>query len=652
MDNKRFRKRITRFGVGTTFLFVLLILHLFRIQVIKHEYFKEKSNKQIRNFYKETGKRGRIIAATGEDLAYDTYESDLIIDPKRFVDLENGLELLEYLKKFDDIDIDYELNKLYTLREKRYYKLITNLTSSERDEIEGKLKELKVRRNEVFFEKRNKRVYNNEDMFRHIVGFMGYSPQEKNKIVGRFGIEKYFEDYLNPGVINVERYLSGNKKREIPTVQKKSDKKIDKNGDSVVLTIDYVMQYIVQNEFGKFWDEYKPNWMAGIMVNPQTGEILAMNSLPVKEVALSRNNAIQNRYEPGSVFKPLIVAGALEEGFIDTDTIIENPNGRIKKYDATIKDASRSARGNLTPEDILIKSSNVGMVKIAEKIPSDIYEYYLKQYGLYSKTDVEFMDEPFIKQTEYKNWDGLKKYTMSFGQGIAVTPLQMVMSFASVINGGILYKPTIVKEIVDESGEVLMKTEPVVKNRVISKEISAKLRKMLYSVVEVGTGKNARIPGYAIGGKTGTSQKSVDGKYAKDKFIISFAGFYPVDKPRYLLLVVADEPKIDRGAYGGALMAPLYKRIMEKVFKYKKILPKNIDIMELDEDLADYNREVNFVMEEMPELTNLSMRDIIKIFDGTGIEVEFVGDGMVYKQEPKIGTPMKQVKKVKLYLKE
>jgi cell division protein FtsI (penicillin-binding protein 3) len=621
-----------------------------------HNEFRKKSNRQIRSFYKETGKRGRIVAASGEDLAYDTYESDLIIDPKRFVDYEYGEEMLEYLKKYRKIDVNEELKNIKTMKSKRYYKLITNLSSNERSDIEKKMKELLVNKNEIFFEKRNKRVYNSEEMMRPIVGYMGYSSEDPSRLVGRFGIENSYEKILNPNVINVERYLSGNRKREIPLANYNKDKleKKEKNGHSVVLTIDYVIQYIIYSEVKEFFEEYKPNWMAAVMLEPNTGEIMSMVSLPEQKKAYSRNNIIQNRYEPGSVFKPLIVAAALEDKFIDEDDIFKNPEGRISKYGITIRDSSWRSVGNLTANDILVRSSNVGMVKIGEKIPSDIFEYYLRKFGLYEKTGIEFPGEPYIPQESYEKWDGLRKYSMSFGQALAITPLQMAMSFAACINGGKLWKPQLVKEVINEEGEVISKIEPEFKNNVISEETSAKIREMLRNVVLTGTGRQAKIDGYDIGGKTGTSQKSEGGAYAKDKFVISFAGFYPVEKPEYLLLIIADAPQTEDGkSYGGgSMMAPLFKEIMSRLFKYKNILPQDVDMITLDKDKEISDRKIMFEMNKMPELTNLSAREVIRVFNDTDIELEIVGRGMVYKQEPDFGSEMSKVKKVKVYLEE
>jgi cell division protein FtsI (penicillin-binding protein 3) len=172
--------------------------------------------------------------------------------------------------------------------------------------------------------------------------------------------------------------------------------------------------------------------------------------------------------------------------------------------------------------------------------------------------------------------------------------------------------------------------------------------------VLTGTGRQAKIDGYDIGGKTGTSQKSEGGAYAKDKFVISFAGFYPVEKPEYLLLIIADAPQTEDGkSYGGgSMMAPLFKEIMSRLFKYKNILPQDVDMITLDKDKEISDRKIMFEMNKMPELTNLSAREVIRVFNDTDIELEIVGRGMVYKQEPDFGSEMSKVKKVKVYLEE
>lgn len=654
MDNTRFRERITIYGLVVLVFFLVLIIHLFRIQVLMHEHFSNRSYRQIRSFYTEKGKRGKILASSGEELAYDTYESDLIIDPQRFVEFDNKYEVLNFLKNYKEINIQDEISNLDKLKDKRYYKLITGLNSNERNEIEVFFKKINLRQNEIFFEKNNKRIYNSDDMFRPIIGFVGYSKDDTNEITGKFGIEKTYNEELNSQEISIERYLSANRRREIPVISKEKNN-LEKNGNNVVLTIDYILQYILYQESLKFYEEYEPEWLSGIIVNPQNGEILAMVSLPKTDIANSRNNNIQNRYEPGSVFKGLIVAAALEEGFVKTDEIFDNSKGSITKFGSTIRDSTWRTLGNLTLKDIIRLSSNIGMVKIAEKIPNDIYEYYLKAFGLYEKTNIELSGEINIPQQSYTRWDGLKKYSMSFGQGIVITPIQMAMSFASTINGGILYKPQILKSIIDENNDIVFQNEPQIIRNVISENTSQIIRNMHREVVESGTGRQAKIDGYDIGGKTGTSQKSVDGTYSREKFITSFAGFYPVDKPEFLLLLVADEPKSKDGETygGGTLMAPLSKNIMKRMFKYKNILPKNMEAVTLDKNFDELkNKNIDFELENMPELTNLTIQDISRIFESKKINLEIHGKGLVYKQESEAGTNIENIEKVTIYLKE
>ena len=649
-NNERFRKRAVRLRKIVLILFIVLIAQLFKIQILMHDEFKAKSEKQITSLYKETGKRGKIVASTGEDLAYDTVESDLIIDPKRFKDIPNKKEVLEFIKRFGNFSVEEELKKIDRDSEKRYYKFLENLTYNQRLDLEMGLKILKVRKKEIFFEKRNKRVYPNEDLLRHIVGFLGHSDENTEKSDARFGIEKEYDSYLDGGIRDVQKYLSANRKREIPTIAQQENKD-KKNGDDVVLALDYVIQYIMQDEVSTFIKNYSPIWATAIMINPNNGEILGMVSMPSGNRSTVRNNAIQNIYEPGSIFKPLIVAAALEEGLITPTTTFPNPTSSIVIHGKTIRDAENNARGMNTPQQILMKSSNVGMVQIGDRFTNAKFEEYLKKYGLYEKTGIDFANEPEPRQQPYEKWDGLKRYTMSFGQGIAVTPLQMITAFASVINGGKLLEPTLAKEIINENGISIYKHQTFEKRRVISEETSALIRNMLYETVEEGGGQNAKIEGYNIGGKTGTAQKSGKGGYQRGKYILSYSGFYPVNKPEYLLLVVANEPHSPM-IYASQLMAPLFKGIMERVFRYKNILPTNAVVEKIGNQSLLVKKSMPVLSTFMPDLTGLSPREVTKLFKDRDINIELVGKGIVENYTPSVGTDLDGIKKIKLYLKE
>lgn len=649
-NNERFRKRAVRLRKIVLILFIVLIAQLFKIQILMHDEFKAKSEKQITSLYKETGKRGKIVASTGEDLAYDTVESDLIIDPKRFKDIPNKKEVLEFIKRFGNFSVEEELKKIDRDSEKRYYKFLENLTYNQRLDLEMGLKILKVRKKEIFFEKRNKRVYPNEDLLRHIVGFLGHSDENTEKSDARFGIEKEYDSYLDGGIRDVQKYLSANRKREIPTIAQQENKD-KKNGDDVVLALDYVIQYIMQDEISTFIKNYSPIWATAIMINPNNGEILGMVSMPSGNRSTVRNNAIQNIYEPGSIFKPLIVAAALEEGLITPTTTFPNPTSSIVIHGKTIRDAENNARGMITPQQILMKSSNVGMVQIGDRFTNAKFEEYLKKYGLYEKTGIDFANEPEPRQQPYEKWDGLKRYTMSFGQGIAVTPLQMITAFASVINGGKLLEPTLAKEIINENGISIYKHQTFEKRRVISEETSALIRNMLYETVEEGGGQNAKIEGYNIGGKTGTAQKSGKGGYQRGKYILSYSGFYPVNKPEYLLLVVANEPHSSM-IYASQLMAPLFKGIMERMFRYKNILPTNAVVEKIGNQSLLVKKSMPVLSTFMPDLTGLSPREVTKLFKDRNIDIELVGKGIVENYTPSVGTDLDGIKKIKLYLKE
>lgn len=649
-NNERFRKRAVRLRKIVLILFIVLIAQLFKIQILMHDEFKAKSEKQITSLYKETGKRGKIVASTGEDLAYDTVESDLIIDPKRFKDIPNKKEVLEFIKRFGNFSVEEELKKIDRDSEKRYYKFLENLTYNQRLDLEMGLKILKVRKKEIFFEKRNKRVYPNEDLLRHIVGFLGHSDENTEKSDARFGIEKEYDSYLDGGIRDVQKYLSANRKREIPTIAQQENKD-KKNGDDVVLALDYVIQYIMQDEISTFIKNYSPIWATAIMINPNNGEILGMVSMPSGNRSTVRNNAIQNIYEPGSIFKPLIVAAALEEGLITPTTTFPNPTSSIVIHGKTIRDAENNARGMITPQQILMKSSNVGMVQIGDRFTNAKFEEYLKKYGLYEKTGIDFANEPEPRQQPYEKWDGLKRYTMSFGQGIAVTPLQMITAFASVINGGKLLEPTLAKEIINENGISIYKHQTFEKRRVISEETSALIRNMLYETVEEGGGQNAKIEGYNIGGKTGTAQKSGKGGYQRGKYILSYSGFYPVNKPEYLLLVVANEPHSSM-IYASQLMAPLFKGIMERLFRYKNILPTNAIVEKIGNQSLLVKKSMPVLTTFMPDLTGLSPREVTKLFKDRDINIELVGKGIVENYTPSVGTDLDGIKKIKLYLRE
>ena len=270
-------------------------------------------------------------------------------------------------------------------------------------------------------------------------------------------------------------------------------------------------------------------------MDPNNGKIIAATSFTTNTKKSLRNPIFQNQFEPGSTFKPIIVASAMDAGLINRKTLFDVGDGRINKYRHTIKESSRSTRGILTTEEVLKKSSNVGMVLIETNLQIFNLKNTLKIW-LYDKTGIDFPGEIKPYTVSYKKWDGLKKSTMSFGQGIVLTPIQLITAFSAVINGGILYKPYIVEKITDESDVIIRRNIPTEVRRVINPNVSKQLREMLEDVVADGTAKRGKVEGYRVGGKTGTAQLSGKGGYLKDNYLASFIGFFPIDKPKYVVL--------------------------------------------------------------------------------------------------------------------
>lgn len=273
-----------------------------------------------------------------------------------------------------------------------------------------------------------------------------------------------------------------------------------------------------------------------------SGRILGMSVYSKHKKSL-RNNIFQNQYEPGSIFKPLVVANAFETGKITSSSTFDVGDGVIVRYNHKIRESSRSTRGILTAKDVIKKSSNIGMALISERYTEQEFEDMLKSFGLYEKTGVDFPDEIKPYTISYKKWDKLKKSNMAFGQGVVVTPIQMITSFNSVVNGGKLYRPYLVDKITDSDGVVIKRFNKYLVRNTISEEVSAKMRNILEETVSSGTGRRAQIEGYALGGKTGTAQLSQNGRYTNNEYLASFIGFFPVDKPKYVVLAMFLRPQ-------------------------------------------------------------------------------------------------------------
>ncbi|MGL4425534.1 MAG: penicillin-binding transpeptidase domain-containing protein, partial [Cetobacterium sp.] len=298
------------------------------------------------------------------------------------------------------------------------------------------------------------------------------------------------------------------------------------------------------------------------------------------------------------------------------------------------------------------KSSNIGMVLMADKFTNEEFDKYLERLGLYDRTGVDYPYEKKPRREAVKSWNGLKKSTMSFGQGIAVTPIQMITAFSSVINGGNLYKPYIVDKITDKDGMIVRRNLPTIKEKIFDEQVSKEMRSMMELAVLEGTVKKAHVDDYRIGGKTGTAQYSENGRYVKHEYLSSVMGFFPVDKPQYIMLAMFFKPQgeVLYDKFGGTAAAPVLGQVIKRITKLKNIHSQKIENIKVASKKSLRSFENNEELYLMPDLKGLSAREVIEIFKGSEIEIEMLGTGVVVTQSLEPHKELLNIKKVKIKL--
>ncbi|MBI5071875.1 penicillin-binding protein 2 [Candidatus Falkowbacteria bacterium] len=418
------------------------------------------------------------------------------------------------------------------------------------------------------------RYYPENNLGSHFLGFVG---TKDNKKVGQYGLEGYFEKELGgvQGFLASEKDVGG---RWIPVSGREWQKAED--GADIVITIDRNIEYFACGKLKEAVERNDADGGTVIVMDPKTGAIIAMCSYPdfnpneyakVEDINIYNNPAVFSQYEPGSIFKAITMAAALDVGKI-TPTTTYVDEGEIKVDDRTIKNSDLQAYGTQTMTQVLEMSLNTGAVFAVAQIGPDIFKKYVEDFGFGTETGIEldFENSGSISSLDKKGkiWSA----TASFGQGISVTPIQVVTAFSAIANGGKLVKPYIVDRIIKSDGEVI-KTEPKVVRQAISGRTSALLGGMLVSVIENGHGKRAGVPGYYVAGKTGTAQvaKKDGSGYEKDVTIGSFIGFAPVEDPRFVMLTKIDHPRST--IWAEATAAPLFGEIAKFMLNYLKVPP-------------------------------------------------------------------------------
>ena len=431
--------------------------------------------------------------------------------------------------------------------------------------------------NGFYYEWENLRYYPEKNLFSHISGFSNFDN------IGHYGLESFFNDELvgKDGFLLADRGTYKGKRMIID----KKEYSPPQNGHNLVLTIDYGAQIHICNKLKEYSERYLFDSASITVMDPQTGKIIALCTWPdfdvnnyqlISDPEIFDNQVISYQYEPGSVFKTITMAIAIDQGKITPFTEYEDKGQLfISGWPKPIKNSDfdkRGGHGIVSMNYVLENSLNTGAIFAAEKVGKDIFADYLKKFGFGERTGIELSGETAgnIRNITTKNVKDIDFSTASFGQGIAVTPLQMLSSYAVIANKGILMKPYIVEKILDDSGNILQEIEPKMIRRVISEDASLAVSAMLVNVVENGHAVGAQVEGYYIGGKTGTAQiPSSQGGYLEGQYIHNFVGYAPIDNPKFAILVKFDNPKIT--SFSASSASPAFGEISEFLLKYFQV---------------------------------------------------------------------------------
>lgn len=491
----------------------------------------------------------------------------------------------------------------------------------------------------VGIEATRRRVYPLGTLAGQVLGAVGVDLQ------GLAGVEKAYERYLSvrATIETTRRDGRGFRlRREIGSPEP------FRGPMHVELTIDAALQRVAEAQLEAAVKKTKAERGLVIISEPQTGEILALAHYPffdpndVNQAATDRARirAITDPFEPGSTFKPLIVAAAIEDGVISADTLLYCEHGKYHVGGRVVRD--HGAHGWLKPADVIRHSSNICAAKIGERLGAERVYRALTRFGLTRLTGIDLPGETVFPLRPFGQWPRIQLVTTSFGQGVAVTPLQLASAYAALANGGVWVRPHIVRRVLGPDGRILSQHEPVAVSRVVSESTAKTITEMLEGVVQSGTGTRAQVYGFRVAGKTGTAQKVEPGtgRYSPRARIASFGGFFPAEAPRYVILVIIDTPRT--ATYGGLVAAPVFHEIGEYIADHYGLRPPTPPpiqppLLAANPPLRKASVGLQDSLPGMPSLLGLSMREALQQARLAGWDVSVEGWGFVTHQEPPPG---------------
>jgi cell division protein FtsI (penicillin-binding protein 3) len=540
--------------------FALIGCRLFYLQVLQSDAGAHEVKRQHQKTVVVQPDRGVIVDRQGHPLALNVDLASVFVNPSA---LTNHRKTAQTLSGVLEMPVT-ELRKLFQ-SDQPYVWIKRHISEPMAKRLEAKPLP------GVVLTREPHRFYPKGELVSHILGFAGVDSQ------GLEGIEFQYETYLR-GVKNLVKYQRDALGRTIAPVHAK-DSLVSHTGYHITLSIDEVIQFIAEDELAKAMQHSRAKSGSILIMDPMTGAILAWALYPTfdpnhfRKFSAEdwRNRAVTDPYEPGSTLKVVIAAAALEEQVMEPDTLLYGGEGQMPIAGTIVHDPSKA--GWMTFAEAIAQSSNVGAIKVAVELGRSRVFNYMRAFGIGEKTGIDLPGESSGILREVHEWSGRSLSSLAMGQEIAVTPIQMVTAMSVVANGGWLMTPHVVSSVLDGRGQSVLTKDPLPKRRPISGQTANRLSHILEAAVEIGTGKRARLVGYRAAGKTGTSQK-IDpktGAYSSTSVIASFAGFAPVEQPALAMLVVIDEPEIEK--WGGVIAAPVFEKVANRVLPHLGILP-------------------------------------------------------------------------------
>lgn len=628
------RRRLFWLLMVLCLLFAALAVRLAYVQIGKGAELSAKAEDSWRRNIPYSAKRGEISDRNGSVLAYNITTPTVMAIPVQIKNPEQTAKSLAPLLGMGEESVLKSITKKQS---------IVRLQPGGRKITMEKAQQIRdLALPGIVVAEDNKRYYPFGGLAAHILGFTGGYNQ------GLTGIESKYDSLLS-GMNGSVSYLSDAGGRLMPGSSEKYAP--PKDGLNLTLTIDKTIQSIIERELDQAMERLQPDAALSIAMDPKTGEILGMAARPGYEPGqyqeydaevYNRNLPIWMTYEPGSTFKIITLAAALEEKKVDLLNDRFFDPGYVKVAGATLRCWKKGGHGSQTFLQVVENSCNPGFVALGQRLGKETLFQYIKNFGFGSKTGIDLSGEENGILFKLSQVGPVELATTSFGQGVSVTPIQQITAVSAAINGGVLYKPYVAKSWTNpDTGEVVSQTEPQAVRRVISEEASKQVRSALESVVAKGTGGNAFIDGYRVGGKTGTAQKVVNGRYSPNEHIVSFIGFAPADDPQIVVYTAVDNPQGIQ--FGGVVAAPIVRNILEDALEYMQVPPRK-------EQLSKKYKYGETPVVTVPDLIGHSAQEIYENMNMNFNLAKSGAGNVVINQAPKAGARVEKGSTIRIYM--